>query len=381
MSEETMSWFGGSVWSQRLEFCRLVESGSDVSFTDLCARFGISRKTGYKWLERFRCEGPDGLRDRSRIPRTSPTRTSARVEAKVLKMRKKHPVWGGRKIRQRLIDKGYVDVPAASTITDILRRHGKLAPAPSQAGGYTSFESKEPNDMWQSDFKGWITTGTGRCDPFDILDDHSRYNLKLEASRDQQTATVRAYLTETFQTYGMPKRMLFDNGPPWGTSQPGFRWTTLGVWLVDLGVAVSHSRPLHPQTLGKDERFHKTLGLEVISRRPVWDSHEQLQRAFDKWRIVYNHQRPHDALGLDVPAARYKPSPRSMPTTIVSVEYPNGYDIRTVSKDARISFRGDLYKIGKPFIGRRVGIVATTTDGIFKVKYRHHYIRKLDLTK
>jgi transposase len=133
MLEDAMSWFGGSVCSQRLEDCRLVESGSHVSFTDLCDRFGISRKTGYKWLERFRVEGAVGLKDRSRVPRTSPTRTSASIEAKVLKIREKHPVWGGRKIRRRLFDLGYVDVPAASTITNILRRHGELAPAPFQA--------------------------------------------------------------------------------------------------------------------------------------------------------------------------------------------------------------------------------------------------------
>jgi transposase InsO family protein len=304
-----------------------------------------------------------------------------RVEAKVLKIREKHPVWGGRKIRRRLVDLGNVDVPAPSTITDILRRHGKLVQAPSQAGGYTSFEAENPNDMWQSDFKGWIMTGTGRCDPFDILDDHSRYNLKLEAGKDQTTTTVKGYLIETFETYGMPKRMLFDNGTPWGTSQPGFKWTTLGVWLIDLGVSVSHSRPLHPQTLGKDERFHRTLGLEVISRRPEWDSHQQLQQAFNQWRVVYNHQRPHDSLDLDVPADRYKPSPRSMPTTIEPVDYPNGYDIRKVSTDARISYRGNLYKIGKPFIGRYVGVVPTTTDGIFEIKYRHHHIRKLNLSQ
>ena len=381
MLEDAMSWFGGSVWSQRLEFCRLVGSGSDVSFTELCDRFGISRKTGYKWLNRFEVDGADGLRDRSRMPKTSPTRTSALTEAKVLKVRDKHPVWGGRKIRRRLIDKGNVDVPAASTITDILRRHGELVPALSQAGGYTSFESENPNDMWQSDFKGWIMTGTGRCDPFDILDDHSRYNLKLEAAKDQQTATVTAYLTETFETYGMPKRILFDNGTPWGTSQAGFRWTRLTVWLIDLEVSVSHSRPLHPQTLGKDERFHRTLGLEVISRRPMWDSHQQLQEAFDEWRIVYNHQRPHDALDLDVPADRYEPSPRSMPTTIEPVEYPDGYDVRKVSTAARISYRGNLYRVGKPFIGRNVGVVPTTTDGIFEIKYRHQYIRNIDLSQ
>ncbi len=144
MLEEATSWFGGAVRSQRLEFCRLAGSGSDMSFTELCDRFGISRKTGYKWLNRFEVEGQEGLVDPSRTPRTSPTRTPVRMETKVLKMRKKHPVWGGRKISRRPLDRGNMDAPAPSTVTDILRRHDKLAVAPSQAGGYTSFESTDP---------------------------------------------------------------------------------------------------------------------------------------------------------------------------------------------------------------------------------------------
>jgi transposase InsO family protein len=381
MLEDAMPWFGGSVESQRLDFCRLVESDSDVTFTELCLRFGISRRTGYKWLKRYLAGGPEALEDLSRAPRSSPTRTSDIVEAKVLEVREEHPAWGGRKIRRRLLDLGNVDVPAPATITDILHRHNKIAPGEPQAGGFVSFEADNPNDMWQMDHKGWFMCGTGRCDPFDVLDDHSRYNLVLEACTDQQGTTVKASLTRTFTTYGIPKRMLMDNGPPWGTSQPGFRWTTLTVWLLDLGISVTHSRPRHPQTLGKDERFHKTLKLEVISTRQVWDSHQQIQKAFDRWRHTYNHERPHDSLDLDVPASRYQPSQRSMPTRIEPVDYPEGYEVRKVGAQARIQFRGGRYKIGKPFTGKHVGIIPTATDGVFNVVYRHQHITTIDLTQ
>ncbi len=380
MSEGAVPWRGESVESQRLTFCRLAESSS-VSFSEMCSRFGISRKTGYKWLKRYVAGGSGVLGDLSRAPHSSPTRTSDAVEAKVLKVRKDHPAWGGRKIRRRLLDLGNVDVPAPATITDILHRHNKIVPGEPQAGGFVSFEADEPNDMWQMDFKGWFTCGTGRCDPLDVLDDHSRYNLHLEACTDQTTGTVKASLTDTFTTYGIPKWMLLDNGQPWGTSQAGFRWTTLTVWLVDLGVSVTHSRPRHPQTLGKDERFHRTLKLEVISTRQEWDSHQQIQAAFDTWRHIYNHERPHDSLDLDVPASRYQPSTRSMPARIEPVEYPDGYEVRKVGAQARIRFHGHRYKIGKPFTGRYVGIIPTTTDGVYNVVYRHQHIRQIDLTQ
>ncbi len=380
MLEDEMPWIGGSIESLRVTFCHLARSGSDVTFSDLCHRFGISRKTGYKWLARYDGGGAGGLRDRSRAPHGSPTKTRVDIEEKVLEVREEHPAWGGRKIRRRLQNLGNIDVPAPSTITDILHRYDKIAPAETQAGGYTRFEADEPNDMWQMDFKGWFTCGTGRCDPFDVLDDHSRYNLALEACNKPDTVSVQTSLSETFTTYGLPKWVLCDNGQPWGTSQAGYRWTKLTVWMLDLGVSVTHSRPRHPQTLGKDERFHRTLNLEVISRRE-WDSHQQVQQAFNTWRHTYNHERPHDALDLDVPASRYKPSTRSMPAVIEPVDYPDGYEVRKVEAQARIQYKGNRYKIGKPFIGRRVGIVPTTTDGIYNVVYRHQHITTIDLTQ
>lgn len=381
MWEGRMPWSAVTVEAQRLEFCRLAVWDSGVSFVELCRRFGISAKTGYKWLNRFVDEGPDGLGDRSRRPKSSPLRTGAQMEASVCEIRTKHPAWGGRKIRRVLLRRGRTDVPAAATITDILRRHDLLEPASPQAGGWTRFEADAANDLWQMDHKGWFMTDQGRCDPFDILDDHSRYNLALDASADQEEPTVKGVLTDTFHTYGLPLRMLCDNGPPWGNTQTGFRWTGLSVWLLDLGVTVVHSRPLHPQTMGKDERFHRTLKLEVISTKAKWDSHEQVQAAFDRWRVVYNHERPHDSLDGAVPADRYKPSPRSMPERIEPVEYPDGYHVRRVDASARIGFQGTRYKIGKPFTGRYVGVIPTIDDGIFTIVYRQQTIRTLDLTQ
>ena len=376
-----MPWSAVTVEAQRLELCRLAVSGSDVSFVELCRRFGVSPKTGYKWLGRYLAEGRDGLADRSRAPKSSPSRTSAEMESVVCALREKHRAWGGRKIRRRLMDLGYPDVPAASTITDILRRGGMIEDAPSQAGGWTRFEAETANDLWQMDHKGWFMTATGQCNPFDILDDYSRYNLALDASADRQAATVKKVMVDTFHTYGMPLRILCDNGSPWGNAQPGFRWTSLSVWLLDLGITVVHSRPMHPQTMGKDERFHRTLKLEVISSRPEWASYTQVQQAFDQWRIVYNHQRPHDALNGSVPADRYQPSPRSMPEQIDPVDYPDSYQVRKVDETARISFQGSRYKIGRPFTGRHIGIIPTNHDGIFTIVYRHQPIHTLDLTQ
>lgn len=382
MSEVSMPWMVETVVAQRLEFCRQAESdGVGVSFRELCFRYGIAPKTGYKWLARYRAEGAEGLVDRSRRPRSSPGRTSPQVEKLVCDLRTQHPSWGGRKIHLTLARRGHEGVPAPSTITDILRRHDLLGDPEPHAGGFTSFEAEHPNDLWQMDFKGWIETGTGRCDPFDVLDDHSRFNLILHAGRDQQAATVQRLLADTFAMYGLPKRILCDNGPPWGNTQPGHFWTRLAVWLLDLGVAVSHSRPRHPQTLGKDERFHRTLALEVISVQDCWDSHQQLQTAFDVWRPIYNLERPHDGLGGAVPADRYQPSHRSMPARIEPVEYPPGYQVRKVDRNANISFQATLFKIGKAFRGRNVGIVPTNHDGLYQVQYRHQPIRTINLTQ
>lgn len=376
-----MPWSVETVAKQRLEFCVLADGEEQVSFRELCRRYGIAPKTGYKWLARYRQEGEAGLGDRPRTPGRSPARTPAEMEDLVCEVREQHKAWGGRKIHGVLTRRGHSEVPAPSTITGILRRYGLLEdPAPS-VGAFQRFEAPAPNAMWQMDFKGWFLTGTGRCEPFDILDDHSRFSLLLSAFGDQQAPTVQGLLTQAFLTYGLPDRILCDNGSPWANTNPEHRWTGLGVWLVDVGVRVSHSRVRHPQTLGKDERFHRTLDLEVISTRAQWESHAQLQAAFDRWRPIYNHERPHDSLRGAVPADRYQPSARSFPEVIVPVEYPDGYQVRKVSDRSSIAFKGQNFKIGRAFKGRSVGIIPTTTDGVFKVHYRHQHIRTIDLTE
>lgn len=361
---------------ERLEFVRLASS-EGVSFTELCRRFGVSRQCGYVWLRRYREEGTAGLVDRSRRPLQSPNRTSLEVEAAVVAVRVEHPRWGGRKISRVLQRTGLVPAPAPSTVTGILRRYGLLAPS-REPRAYRRFERDAPNELWQMDFKGWFRLSDGaRCHPFGLLDDYSRFNLRLGACLNQRTGTVTEHLTAAFRVYGLPERILCDNGAPWGntTGQP---WTPLTVWLLDLGVGVVHSRPYHPQTGGKEERFHLTLDWEVISTRPQWADQATVQAAFDQWRNVYNHQRPHDSLNLEVPADRYQPSPRPYPRIIEPVDYPPGVIVRKVDANGRFSYRNQIHRISKAFAGRHIEIRPTTIDGCYHIHYRHHHIRTIE---
>ena len=373
-----MPWEVRGVVEQRLEFCRLAEAGG-VSLAELCRRFGIKRDTGYKWLGRFRAEGEAGLVDRSRTPRSSPNRTAPGVEELVCRVRRRFPAWGGRKIRGFLLRQGHTTVPAASTITAILRRRG-LINEPAKSRAYERFEREAPNDLWQMDFKGWFALNdTQRVHSFGMLDDHSRYNLCLAACSNQRTATVKDLLSVSFGTYGLPEAMLMDNGSPWGNNK-GQPWTPLTVWLVDLGIWVIHSTPWHPQTAGKEERFHRTLDLEVISTRAGWETFDEVQDAYDSWRLIYNHHRPHDSLGETVvPADRYRPSARSMPTRITEPEYDTGTDIRKVAPNGRFSWNGHSLYAGKAFAGRHIAIRPTTTDSQYQILYRHHPIRNITL--
>lgn len=348
-----MPW-AGSMMNQRLGFVLLV--GSGVSISEACRRFGVSRPTGYKWLARFVEEGPEGLVDRSRSPLRSPNRTNSELEELVVRTRKRFPAWGGRKIRAFLLRQGH-QPPAASTITQILVRHGLIAEKPPTQRQFVSFQAEAPNLMWQIDFKGHFALGDGqRCHPLGLLDDHSRFNLNLTACSNEQTDTVKTQLTAAFTTYGLPEVILADNGAPWGSSNPQFRWTPLKVWLADVGVRVVHSRPRHPQTLGKEERFHLTLIKELLTPDRTWTSLDDIQDAFDEWRTIYNQQRPHQSLDDQVPADLYQPSQRAFPTTITPPQYPDGWTIHKVDITARIYIKGNRYKIGKPFIGRTIAI-------------------------
>ena len=373
-----MPWETKTTMSQRLEFIHLAgQEGANVR--ELCRRFGVSPPTAYKWLARHRADGDAGLADRSRRPRRSPDRTAAAVEAAVVALRQRHPAWGGRKLRRRLQDLGQAPVPAASTITAVLRRHGLLGPGPAAPGPYRRFEAAAANDLWQMDFKGHFALGDGgRCHPLTVLDDHSRFALGLVACGHEQGPLVQRHLSDCFRRFGLPARLLCDNGPPWGDSQTLVRHTRLTVWLLRLGVGVSHGRPHHPQTQGKDERFHRSLTAEVLQGRRFADLPD-CQRHFDAWRAVYNHERPHEALALRVPASRYRASPRPLPERLPEWEYDTTDAVRKVQADGTISFRGRDWLVGEAFRGERVAVRPTTRDGLWQVYFGAHPVAEIDL--
>lgn len=362
-----MPWKEWSVVSQRAELVKLAQ-GEAGCVAELCRRFGVSRKTAYKWLGRFTASGSSGLADRSRRPRTSPMQTPGDMERRVLAVRAEHPAWGGRKIRRILQDDGHREVPAPSTITAILHRHGLIDEEESMKHkAWVRFEHPRPNDLWQMDFKGHFATERGRCQPLTVVDDHSRYCVGLEACGNERTNTVRERLAGAFRRYGLPRRMLMDNGSPWG-SDTAHSWTPLTVWLLRLGIGVSHGRPYHPQTQGKDERFHRTLQAELLKGRR-FENLRACQRSFDDWRETYNVRRPHEALDLDTPITRYSVSPRAFPEVLPPIEYGLTDSVRRVYDGGQITYHNREYRVGKAFQGYRVALRPTDCDGVIDVYF------------
>jgi transposase InsO family protein len=377
MEERSMALRELSVVEQREALVKLA-SASGANRSELCRDFGISRKTGYKWLERYRSAEDGSLVDRPRRPHTSPLRTDEATEAAVLRVRAaSNNAWGGRKIAWTLASQGWHPVPALSTITEILRRHGKLDRPAQHPGPHLRFERAEPNELWQMDFKGHFPLAAGRCHPLTVLDDHSRYSLGIEACDNEQDGTVRHCLTMLFRRYGLPFAMLMDNGSPWG-DRDGQPFTIFTTWLMRHGIGVSHGRAYHPQTQGKEERFHRSLKAEVLDRNSFADL-VACQRAFDRWRQIYNHERPHEALGLTPPATRYRPSPRAFCENLPPIEYGPGDLVRKVDGDGWISFRNRSIRIGKAFRKQPVALRPSSDDGVFDIHYCTHRIGRLDL--
>lgn len=374
-----MPWKEVNTVDLRREFVRLVGSGS-LDVTELCQRYGISRKTGYKWLRRYALEGDSGLVDRSRCPHHQPRRSAASVEQVVLEARQRFPDWGGRKLARVMRNNGEAEIPSPSTITEILRRHGVLHSADQPpVKNYIRFEHPHPNDLWQMDFKGAFPLQRRLCHPLTILDDHSRFSICLAACRHERTEIVKTHLIGAFQCYGLPLRMTMDNGAPWGSACT-HRLTQLTAWLIEQGVTVSHSRPYHPQTQGKDERFHRTLDVELLGRRS-FASLEQCQQAFDPWRHRYNTVRPHESLNMDTPVEHYQPSARPYQASRPQYEYAAGDHVRKVGSGATCSFKYYNVIIGQALDGKYVAFRPTKKDGVFTIHFCHQRIGQIDLSK
>jgi transposase InsO family protein len=362
--------------SQRHEFV-LLAGQPEANIRQLCRQFGISPTTGYKWLQRFQANSLEGLQELSRRPKHSPTQTAAAMEKAVIEQRQENPAWGGRKLAARLRALGHTEVPQPSTITNILHRHQLIDQEEAlKHKAWIRFEHPQPNDLWQMDFKGHFALGRGRCHPLTVLDDHSRFALGLVACLREDTVTTRAALTAIFCRYGLPWRMTMDNGSPW--SAHGHNCTTLSVWLIRLGIRLSFSRPYHPQTQGKDERFHRTLAVELL-RNHLWRDVLECQQAFDKWRAKYNLIRPHEALGQNVPASRYQVSVRPFPQTLPPLEYGAHEIVRKVGDRGQVKYKNRKFFVGNALVHLHLALRPTNTDGLLDVYLSHQRIGSIDL--
>jgi len=374
-----MPWNVKDTMSLREEFICLA-SGRTLPFSELCRRFNISRQTGYKWVERHRTQGGEGLADQSRRPHHSPMRSPDQTVALVLELRRQHG-WGGRKIERRLRDLGHANVPAPATITEILRRHGLIHERDSaQRQHWQRFEHAYPNSLWQMDFKGdFPTLEGGRCAALTVLDDHSRFNVVLTACARTTTQVVQTELERAFRCYGLPARINTDNGAPWGSPSAPGQLTELAVWMIRLGIHVSYSRPYHPQTNGKDERFHRTLKAEVLERH-TFTTHAHVQQELERWRRVYNTQRPHEALGMATPLTRYQPSPRAMPEHLPEPQYGPGDEVLRVNSNGVVRFRGEALRLSIALKGLCVTARPKhDEDGVIEFWFAHQRVAKLDL--
>jgi transposase InsO family protein len=353
-----------------VEFISQVNK-SEESFAALCRRFGISRKTGYKWCDRYEKHGPGGLEARRPIALTCPHKTNIEVIAQLVELRKEHPSWGPKKLKARLEALGKSGLPAVSTIGDLLKQHGLVRPRrrrvyPPSMTPQPLAEAVEPNDTWCVDFKGHFALGDkSRCNPLTLTDQVSRYLLKCEDVEKTDVGHVRPHFDLAFREFGLPARMRSDNGPPFATTGIG-GLSELSVWWIKLGIAPERIEPGKPQQNGRHERMHRTLKDEVASKPEPTRNAQQL--AFDRFRHEYNDVRPHEALEMATPASRYTMSRRAMPASLSSPEYPSTMEVRQVKGNGCLSWKGQAVLISQLLHGEPVGMEPIDED-----RWRLHY--------
>lgn len=364
-----MPWEESCAMDQRVRFIAEQQSGS-WTMTELCERYGISRRVGYKWLDRYRLEGAAGLMERSHAPHVHGRATAANLVEAIVGLRRERPSWGPRKIVAKLEQRQpTVNWPSASTVGEILKRAGLVdrrstrRRAPPRLGELTV--PQYANHVWGIDHKGWIRLGDGsRVEPFTLTDGFSRYLLGLAATGSTRQAECQPPLERAFQEYGLPEVIRSDNGPPFAsTGTTGL--TAMSVWWIKLGIRHERIDPGHPQQNGRHERFHSTL-LEAM--RPPPPNRAAQARRFAAFARDYNEERPHEALGQRAPASVYQRSSRSMPTRLPEPDYPAEAAVRQVRSNGEIKWRGDLIHIGTSLIGEAVAI-QEAEDGHWQVRF------------
>ena len=364
-----MPWLETVPVDQRLDFLTAHRRGG-YAMAELCARFGISRKTGYKWLARFEAEGRAGLRDRSRRPHTSPQRIAADVAELLAAARMAHPTWGPRKLLQYLAPRhpDVDDWPAASTVGDLLRRGGLVKARrrrrPPIHPGVVPLHTGAPNDLWTLDFKGHFKTRDGiYCYPLTLVDQHTRYLLAVQGLLSTKGVGARHVLERSFREYGLPRAIRTDNGVPFAT-QGIHGLSQLNVWWLRLGIQHQRIHPASPQENGAHERMHRTLKAEAT--RPPKGSCTAQQRAFSAFRAEYNTERPHSALAGATPAQRYTASTRAYPARLAPFTYPAHYTVKMVTTAGTIRLRSKLLFLAHALTHEYVGL-EEVDDGLWSI--------------
>jgi transposase InsO family protein len=354
-----MPWKESSVMKEKARF--VLEYEQDVyTMTELCAKYGIARETGYVWLRRYQQTGLEGLQERSRAPQQPAHQTPEEIEEAVLELRQAHMRWGPRKLKRVLErDQPERTWPAASTIGALLKREG-LVVARRKRLKTTSYSqplahADGPNRVWCADFKGWFRTRDGqRIDPLTISDAYSRYLLRCQAVAKTETTHVQAVLEAAFREYGMPQAIRTDHGAPFASAAVA-GLSRLAVWWIKLGIIPERIQAGHPEQNGRHERMHRTLKQEVAM--PPATDHRAQQRALDRFRQEYNHVRPHEALAMQTPRSVYQPSPRSFPERLSEPEYPETMRVLSVRRKGHFRWHKHDVFLSEVLWGERVGFL------------------------
>lgn len=366
-----MPWKEVSPMCERASFIAACQRGEE-SMAELCRWYGISRKTGYKWLKRFEEEGDDGLLERSRIPHHQANRVPVGIETRICALRKQHSLWGPKKLYVELHKElPCWEIPSRATIANILSRNGLSKPrrkrrqaSPCEAPLEHAVES---NVVWCIDFKGWFRTqDKSRVDPLTITDAYARYLICLQAMRGKTDVDhVMAVMKVVFRTHGMPERIRSDNGPPFASiGLAGL--SRLSVWWMRLGIIPERIEPGKPQQNGRHERFHRTLKEETASP-PASTFNRQLAR-FRAFQHEYNEIRPHEALGQVPPAQVYQTSSRPFPAKLPPLEYPDDMEVRRVRACGQMKWKGQNVYVGEALVGQSIGLMSID-DAVWSVHF------------
>ena len=373
-----MPWKARSKAMLREEFVKEVLSKEGTK-SELCRKYGISRPTGDKWIERY-LKG-ESLDDRSKAPFKTANRISADIEQQIVAYRNKYPAIGAVKIRRMMLDEGYRDLPSASTFNNVFKRNGLIEKQDSlNSTPYQRFEKDEPNDMWQADFKGHFAMENGeRCHPLNIIDDCTRFNLCSDPLPNETFNGILPSMKRIFEEYGLPKVFLCDNGNPWGTVQStGF--TRFEIWLMDLGILTIHGRIRHPQTQGKEERYNRSMTRELLDQTTFRDFDDTWKKCAE-YRRFYNEKRPHCALNLKTPASKYTPSPRKYTEKPEIWEYGAEYKLVKVKSTGFFNYKGQGYFLSEAFGGKQIAVRESAKPDCITLVYRNFKIGRINVDK